>query len=119
MRLAVISDIHGNLPALEKAFAFIDKIKIDGIIWCGDYITDILLSYEVLEFIRLKNEKYKHWIVKGNREDYIIAFGVFAYLTCHMVVNLMGVIGMIPLTGVPLPFLSYGGSSLLVSMIAI
>ena len=30
MRLAVISDVHGNLPALEKAFAFIDKINIDG-----------------------------------------------------------------------------------------
>ena len=74
MRLVVISDIHGNLPALEKAFAFIEKIKIDGIIWCGDYITDLLLSSEVLEFIRLKNKKYKHWIIKGNREDYIIDY---------------------------------------------
>ena len=74
MRLAVISDIHGNLPALEKAFAFIDKINIDGIIWCGDYITDILLSSEVLEFIKLKNKKYKHWIIKGNREDYMIDY---------------------------------------------
>ena len=43
----------------------------------------------------------------------IIAFGVFAYLLCHMVVNLMGVIGIMPLTGVPLPFLSYGGSYML------
>lgn len=74
MRLAVISDIHGNLPALEKTFAFIEKVRIDGIIWCGDYITDILLSPEVLEFIRLKNEKYRHWIIKGNREDYIIDY---------------------------------------------
>lgn len=74
MRLALISDIHGNLPALEKTFAFIEKINIDGIIWCGDYITDILLSPEVLEFIRLKNKKYKHWIIKGNREDYIIDY---------------------------------------------
>ena len=74
MRLAVISDIHGNLLALERAFDFIESIGIDGIIWCGDYITDILLSSEVLEFIRLKNRKYKHWIVKGNREDYIIDY---------------------------------------------
>lgn len=74
MRLAVISDIHGNLPALERAFDFIDSMNIDGIIWCGDYITDILLSSEVLEFIKLKNKKYKHWIVKGNREDYIIDY---------------------------------------------
>ncbi len=74
MRLAVISDVHGNLPALERTFDFIEKAKIDGIIWCGDYITDILLSPEVLEFIKLKNKKYKHWIIKGNREDYIIDF---------------------------------------------
>ena len=74
MRLVVISDVHGNLPALERAFDFIDKIKVDGIIWCGDYITDILLSSEVLEFVRLKNKQYKHWIIKGNREDYIINY---------------------------------------------
>lgn len=74
MRLAVISDIHGNLPALEKTFAFIDRINIDGIIWCGDYVTDILLSHEVLEFIKLKNKRYRHWIIKGNREDYMINY---------------------------------------------
>jgi len=74
MRLAVISDVHGNLFALEKAFDFIDRANVDGIIWCGDYITDILLSSEVLEFIRLKNKKYKHWMIKGNREDYIIDY---------------------------------------------
>ena len=62
MRLAVISDIHGNLPALERIFLFIDKANVDGIIWCGDYITDVLLSHEVLNFIRLKNKKYRNWI---------------------------------------------------------
>jgi len=43
----------------------------------------------------------------------IIAFGVFAYLLCHIAVNLIGVLGIGPLTGVPLPFLSYGGSYML------
>ena len=28
MRLVAISDVHGNLPALEKIFAFIDKINV-------------------------------------------------------------------------------------------
>ncbi len=40
----------------------------------------------------------------------IIAYGIFFLLIFHIFVNLMGVMGIIPLTGVPLPFLSYGGS---------
>ena len=40
----------------------------------------------------------------------LMAFGIFSYITIHIVVNLGGVTGLLPLTGVPLPFLSYGGS---------
>lgn len=40
----------------------------------------------------------------------ILAYGVFLYLLFHILVNLLGVLALIPLTGVPLPLLSYGGS---------
>jgi len=46
----------------------------------------------------------------NNLGNSIIAYGVFAYLLVHICVNLIGVMGIGPLTGVPLPFLSYGGS---------
>lgn len=40
----------------------------------------------------------------------ILAYGTFWYFTLHILVNSLGVLALIPLTGVPLPFLSYGGS---------
>lgn len=48
-----------------------------------------------------------------------LSFGMLFQMMFQTLMNLMVVIGMIPVTGVTLPFLSYGGSSLLISMISI
>ena len=49
----------------------------------------------------------------------LMCYGIFWYILLHIVVNLGGVMGLIPLTGVPLPFLSYGGSFLMCLVVAI
>lgn len=46
----------------------------------------------------------------------LIVIGVSSYLFWHMFVNMSMVIGLLPIVGVPLPLLSYGGSSLLTTM---
>ena len=53
-----------------------------------------------------------------NLGNSIIAYGVFAYLLLHISINLIGVMGIGPLTGVPLPFLAYGGSYMLTLLFA-
>ncbi len=45
-----------------------------------------------------------------------LAFGITFGLAFQTMLNLMVVVGLIPVTGVTLPFLSYGGSSLLITM---
>ncbi len=48
----------------------------------------------------------------------LIAAGVAAMLFVHIFINMAMVMGMIPVVGVPLPFLSYGGSFMLATLMA-
>lgn len=47
----------------------------------------------------------------------LIVVGVTAYLFWHMFINIGMVIGLLPIVGVPLPLLSYGGSGMLTTML--
>ena len=49
----------------------------------------------------------------------LLAFGLTAVLILSAVVNIGVVVGLLPTKGLPLPFLSYGGSALLVTMIEV
>ena len=49
----------------------------------------------------------------------IIAAGVFGMLFFHFLENIGMTIGLMPITGIPLPFVSYGGSSMLTNFIAL
>lgn len=52
-------------------------------------------------------------------EGKLICVGVFTYILLHLFINVGGVTGLIPLTGVPFPFMSYGGSYALCLIAAI
>ena len=63
-------------------------------------------------------------ILKIGRESYtdkgaMVCFGVAFYIFTHIAVNLLGLFGLIPMTGVPLPFMSYGGSFTVCLIIAL
>lgn len=60
-------------------------------------------------------------IAAGSRDTYgrLVAGALTGMLGLQAVLNMAAVTGLIPITGKPLPFLSYGGSSLLVTMISV
>ena len=45
-----------------------------------------------------------------NNRGAVICYGVAFYIFLHIAINLLGIMGLMPMTGVPLPFMSYGGS---------
>ncbi len=53
-----------------------------------------------------------------DRYGLLVAMGVTAWFLVQAFVNIGAVIGILPITGVPLPFVSYGGSSLVFTMAA-
>lgn len=49
----------------------------------------------------------------------LVAVGIASWFFIQAFVNIGSMLGLVPLTGIPLPFISYGGSSLMVSLIAV
>jgi len=53
-----------------------------------------------------------------DRFGMLVAGGITAWLVSQALINIAGVVGLLPETGVPLPFVSFGGSAMLVTMLA-
>lgn len=54
-----------------------------------------------------------------DEEGKLIVVGLSIMFAVHIVINIGMTMGLMPITGIPLPFVSYGGSSMLTNMIAI
>ena len=65
----------------------------------------VLILYYLLigRIIKIARDSY-------NTRGFLICMGVVVYIVVHIFVNLGGIFGIMPMTGVPLPFMSYGGS---------
>ena len=98
------------LPESHTDFVFAIYVEELGMIGAV-----ILLSLYFVLIVRI--------VVIGKRSadssGSMICYGVAFYLFMHIIVNLTGVMGILPMTGVPLPFISYGGSICLCVIIAL
>ena len=69
----------------------------------------IIICYTSIKIALQKTDLFGKYLI----------FGIIFQIIFQAVLNLSVVIGLIPVTGVTLPFLSYGGSSLVITMIMI
>lgn len=89
------------LPEAHTDFIFAIMLEELGLVICSL----IILTHITILLLILKIGR-KSYNLMGS----IICYGTAVYIFLHIFINLGGVLGLIPLTGVPLPFLSYGGS---------
>ncbi len=101
---------HFYLPEPQTDFIFSIISEEFGflgvIIVCGFFF---LIFYRMLKIAMSSSDLFKKYLAFG------LAFGIFIQAS----LNLAVVVGLIPVTGVTLPFFSYGGSSLLVSLLSV
>ena len=101
---------HFYLPEPQTDFIFSiisEEFGFLGVlIVCGFFL---FIFYRMLRIALQSNNLFSKYLAFG------LAFGILIQAS----LNLAVVVGLIPVTGVTLPFFSYGGSSLLISMISV
>ncbi len=72
MRVAVISDIHGNFKAFEAFLAYIERYPVEAVIGLGDYVTDSPYPQRTLGMLYELQKKLPCYLLRGNREEYLL-----------------------------------------------
>jgi rod shape determining protein RodA len=110
----------GFLMGPQKRLAFLPEQHTDFIFAVvgeelGFIGVTIALALFLMLFLRITN------IAERANESYssLVAFGLMGCWLVHIVVNVGMTLNLMPITGIPLPFFSYGGSFMLASWLAI
>lgn len=97
------------LPEQSTDFIFSITSEEIGFVGCMVIFASFLIIFlRIVYIIKVTNNMYGCFIASG-------ILGMYFF---HFAVNVGMVMGMMPITGIPLPFLSYGGSALLTNMMA-
>jgi len=77
----------------------------------------IIIVFAIFTIIALRGYK----IAKNAPDQFasLLAIGITSWIIVQFFINVGAMIGLLPLTGVPLPFVSYGGSSLIMLLIGV
>ena len=104
----------------DQKYKFLPKISTDSILAViGEEIGFIGLFVVLLIYLSLINYLLKFSQTIENQFQSLLVSGTACWIAYQSLINISAIAALIPLTGVPLPFISYGGSSLLTLFIAI
>lgn len=98
------------LPVPQTDFIFAAHAEEHGFVGA----LGVLLLYFVVLMRLTQNAQ-----TAPDRAGVFVVMGVVAVLTFHILVNVGMVVGFMPVTGIPLPLMSYGGSSVLFMFMAL
>jgi rod shape determining protein RodA len=96
----------------EKQTDFIFTVLSEEFGFIGGATIIILYMFMILKIISIASHSKSLF-------GTLVAHGIAALLTLHMFINIGMVIGLLPVVGIPLPLLSYGGSIMISTMIAL
>lgn len=102
--------VYGYLP--EAANDSIFAIIAETFGFFGSLVVIGLLGFIIWRMIKIAE-------ATPDRFGQLLVIGVAIWVGTQALVNITAMLGIIPLTGIPLPFLSYGGSSLVLTMAAV
>jgi rod shape determining protein RodA len=110
----------GFLAGTQKKFEFLPERHTDFIFSCigeefgliGIIVVLALYTFLLYRILDLAHEA-------RNRFASIFTIGIFTWFAYQIIINTGMTMGLLPITGVPLPLISYGGSSLLACFLAI
>lgn len=93
----------------EQHTDFIFAVIGEELGYIGVFIALVLFTSLLINAIRIAN-------AQKSKFSSIVAIGIVTLIGFHMIVNIGMTIGLLPVTGLPLPFISYGGSAMLLNL---
>jgi len=110
----------GFAAGTQKRLAFLPEQHTDFIVAVvGEELGFIGIAIVLLAFAIILTRVLKIAEQTTDRFASMVVFGIFACWFTHLVSNIGMTVGLFPITGVPLLFLSYGGSFLLVAFVSL
>jgi cell division protein FtsW len=73
----------------------------------------------VILFIVFAARGFKIAFAAQDKFNSLLATGLVSWLTMQALINIMVVLGLLPTTGIPLPFISYGGTSTIIALFSV